>query len=214
MLQPSQSFVRVSAAGVVVACFLGCGGCNPQKVPPRSSQNSAATYNPHISPGLVDLDGRPVDLPRASSGRICVAVFVRSDCPVSNRLAPAVRQLCVAYAKQDVNFFLVYEDPRETVDAIRAHLREYEYFCPALRDTQHALAKTTEATVTPEAVVFNKKGMIVYRGRINDQFEDFDKMRASPTKNDLNDAIAATLAGQPVAAPVTKAVGCYISDLK
>jgi len=214
MSQPSQNVVRTSAAGVVVACFLWCSGCNTHSATPPPSQNSSATDNPYDSVGLIDLGGRPVELPKASRGRNCVAVFTRTDCPVSNRVAPAVRELCQTYANQDVDFYLVYEDPRETVEVIRAHLKEYEYNCPALRDTQHSLANATEATVTPEAVVFNKKGTVVYRGRINDQFEDFDKMRESPTKHDLKDAITATLAEQPVAVPVTKAVGCYISDLK
>ena len=36
----------------------------------------------------------------------------------------------------------------------------------------------------------------------------------SPSSTILADAIEATLAGQPVAEPVTKAVGCYIGDLE
>ena len=55
--------------------------------------------------------------------------------------------------------------------------REYEYPCPALRDPDHTLVAQTGATVTPEAVVFDSDWTIAYRGRINDEFEDFGKSR-------------------------------------
>ena len=68
--------------------------------------------------------------------------------------------------------------------------------------------------MTPEAVVFDADRKIAYRGRIDDLNADLGNARSAATKHDLADAIEATLAGQPVAEPVTKAVGCYIEDLK
>ena len=163
---------------------------------------------------LVDLDGQPFDLQKSSTGRLHVVVFVRSDCPVSNRMAPEVRELHKNFQPQGVDFYLIYVDPRESVDTIRAHLREYEYPCVGLRDPDHTLVAATKATITPEAVVFDGNWSQVYRGRINDQFEDFGKSKSAASKHDLRDAIEATLTGQPVAEPVTKAIGCYIDDLK
>lgn len=163
---------------------------------------------------LMDLDGNPQTLSRALNGAITVAIFTRTDCPVSNRYAPEVRQLYDDFHDKHVEFVLVYVDPREQPAAIRAHLREYEYPCSALRDPEHALAAATGATITPEAVVFDADGKITYRGRIDDRNADFGQTRHAPVKRDLADAIDATLAGRPVAEPVTKAVGCYIADLK
>jgi cytochrome oxidase Cu insertion factor (SCO1/SenC/PrrC family) len=163
---------------------------------------------------LVDLDGKPFDLQKSSTGRVHVVVFIRSDCPVSNRMAPEVRELHTAFQPQGVDFYLIYVDPRETTDAIRAHLQEYEYPCVGLRDPDHTLVAATKATITPEAVVFDDNWSQMYRGRINDQFEDFGKSKPAASKHDLRNAIEATLTGQQVAEPVTKAIGCYIDDLK
>ena len=55
---------------------------------------------------------------------------------------------------------------------------------------------------------------IAYRGRIDNWYSELGKSRSAATTHDLADAIEATLAGRPVAEPVTKAVGCYIEDLK
>ena len=112
------------------------------------------------------------------------------------------------------NSCLIYVDPRETPEAIRTHLKEYEYPCEAFLDPEHQLVAATRATVTPEAVVFDAQRKRVYRGRIDDLFVDFGKSRSEASTHDLEDAILATLDGRPVAEPETKAVGCIIADLK
>ncbi|MGD9635138.1 MAG: redoxin domain-containing protein [Pirellulales bacterium] len=163
---------------------------------------------------LIDLEGRPRDLWQAGLDGPVVAIFTRSDCPISNRYAPEVRRLYEEFQPLGVEFALIYVDPRETPEAIRTHLKEYNYPCAALRDPEHELATATGATVTPEAIVFDRSHDVVYRGRINDLFVDFGKSRPEATTHDLEDAIRATLEGRSVAQPVTKAVGCLIADLK
>jgi hypothetical protein len=37
--------------------------------------------------------------------------------------------------------------------------------------------------------------------------------RLAPTTHDLEDALTATLAGNPVAHPITQAIGCFLSDV-
>jgi hypothetical protein len=194
--------------------LIAIAGCSSRGPDVTAAARPLPVANSASRVRLLDLDDNSVDLHRVCKGRIHVVVFIRSDCPVSNRMAPDVRELYQRFQPQGVDFHLVYVDPQQTPAAIRAHLREFEYPCPALRDTEHTLAAQTNAEVTPEAVVFDSDWKIAYRGRINDLFEDFGKMRDKPSKNDLRDAIAATLAGQPIAEPVTKAVGCYIRDLK
>jgi peroxiredoxin len=208
----ARLIAMVSAFGAIVC---GNESARLDAAPiPTTAAKQAPPSGKEKSSGLLDLDGKPFDLRKASTGRVHVVVFTRSDCPVSNRFAPEVRSLCEKFRPQGVDIYLIYVDPNEKPEAIRDHLREYKYPCPGLRDPKHALVAETKATVTPEAVVFDAKWRVTYRGRINDQYESLGKSRATPTKHDLNDAIEATLAGRPVAEPVTKAVGCYIDDLE
>ena len=189
-------------AAIVAVTGLGPIGCSHHPAPASAPVS------------LVDLDGQPHELWPSGRNGITVAIFTRTDCPISNRYAPDVRQLYATYHPRGVEFYLIYVDPRELPDAIRAHLAEYEYPCPALRDPSHTLVAATGAKVTPEAVVFDAGRKITYRGRIDNLNDDLGSSRTEPTTHDLADAIEATLAGQPVAEPVTKAVGCYIEDLK
>jgi thiol-disulfide isomerase/thioredoxin len=160
-----------------------------------------------------DLEGKPFDLSRAGRGKIAVLIFVRTDCPISNRYAPTIQRLS-AQRRNDATFFLVYPDKKETPDAIRKHDREFGYTFAALRDPQHVLVKQSQAQITPEAAVFDAEGRLVYHGRIDNLYEDFGHARKSPTTHELADAIEAAVAGKPLNGNATPAVGCYISDLE
>jgi len=160
------------------------------------------------------LDGGALDPLVAPKGvKAIVFLFTSTDCPISNRYAPELRRLAQVFVPQGVMFRLVYPNPAEDAAAIRAHMAAFAYAgaIDALRDPNHALVKFTGATITPEAVVY-AGGRVQYRGRIDNRFVDFGVDRPSATEHDLHDAIAAILAGKPVAHPETQAVGCYIAD--
>lgn len=161
---------------------------------------------------LFDLNGRAVDpFQRAAGARAVVFLFTSTDCPISNRYAPEIQRLYHAFSGRGVRFFLVYPNPADRPATIREHATSFGYPAEALRDPHQTLVKLAQATITPEAAVF-VKGQLVYHGRIDDRFVDFGVDRPAPTVRDLDDALAAVLAGAPVKHPVTQAVGCYIAD--
>ena len=163
---------------------------------------------------VLDLNGRPVDPFQEPGAKATVFLFVRSDCPISNRYAPEVGRLQEKFAPRGVIFWLVYVDPDEPAGQIRRHMQEYDYRFDALRDPGHTLVKMTGVGVTPEAAVFADEMRMVYRGRIDNRYVDFGKTRPAPTERDLAEALEAVLAGRPVPNPTTPAVGCYIPDLQ
>ena len=161
-----------------------------------------------------DLDGHAVD-PLVQAGTDpTVLLFVHSECPISNRYAPDIQKLHARYSDRGVHFYLVYVDPDESADTIREHLREYDLPGKVLRDTHHVLVRKTGVTVTPEAAVYDTSREMVYRGRIDDRNVDFGKLRAAATQADLQMALEAIVAGEPLEPRTTRAVGCYIADLR
>jgi hypothetical protein len=191
--------------------MLGCTKDYSVTTPALANSATAAKNQPVR---LLDLDGNPFDLWQQEANRICVVVFTRTDCPVSNRAAPEISRLYEMYHPRGVDFYLVYVDPRQQPDDIRRHLHEFAYPCPGLRDPQHTLVAYCHATTTPEAVVFNRDREIAYQGRINDLYVELGTPRSEPTTNDLATAIESTVLGQRVATPRTRAIGCSIADLK
>ena len=161
----------------------------------------------------LDLDGRAVEPFQTARGKVVVFIFVRTDCPVSNRYAPTIQQLSAKYLGQAA-FWLVYPSKSESADTIRKHDREFRYEFPALRDPQRVLVKLSSAKITPEAAVFDTQRRLVYHGRIDNWYEDFGHARKAATTHEVDDAVHAALDGRTLAVAERPAVGCYIADLE
>jgi thiol-disulfide isomerase/thioredoxin len=160
-----------------------------------------------------DLAGNAVDPLKTAGGKVVVLVFVRTDCPVSNRYAPTIQKLSAAHAGKAA-FWLVYPSKSESAESIRKHEREYGYKIPALRDPQHTLVKESQVEITPEVAVFDANRRLVYHGRIDNLYEDIGRARRVATTHELEDAISSALAGKSLPVDATHGVGCYISDLE
>ena len=160
-----------------------------------------------------NLDGKSMDPFKSTPSRVLVLLFVRTDCPISNRYAPVMEKLSEEFQGK-AKFWLVYPDAAESAAQIRTHLSEFHYALPALRDIHRSLVKRAQATITPEAAVFDASGKLVYHGRIDNWYEDFGRARAAATTHELADAIRNTVAGRATAPDHANAVGCYISDVQ
>jgi thiol-disulfide isomerase/thioredoxin len=158
------------------------------------------------------LDGTPADPFRASSGKPVVLVFVRTDCPVSNRYAPLIQRISSQYGDK-VSFWLVYPSETASPGKILQHEQDYGYKLRALRDPQHVLVAQAQVQVTPEAAVFDTKHRLIYHGRIDNLYQDFGHARPAATTHELDDAIQAALAGK--AAPLNQpGIGCFITNVQ
>ncbi len=162
---------------------------------------------------VVDLDNHAVDpFQLAAGARAVVFIFTATDCPISNRYAPEIQRLHRAYTDRGVRFFLIYPNPADTPPMIREHAKAFGYTAGALlRDPTQALAHAAKVTIAPEAAVFVDR-RLVYHGRIDDRFVDLGVDRPEPTVRDLDETLAAVLAGKPVPHAATQAVGCYLAD--
>jgi peroxiredoxin len=147
----------------------------------------------------------------AQADRLTVYVFTTTDCPISNRYAPEIQRLAAKFAGQ-ANFVLVYPVPTDSPENIGAHRKKFGYTIAFVRDADQKVVKQLGITVTPEVAVM-KGSTILYRGRIDDRYVELGKERPKPTTHDLEDALAAVIAGKPVAIKETRAVGCILSDL-
>jgi thiol-disulfide isomerase/thioredoxin len=176
--------------------LLGC-------VSDAQAQNSSAS--------TVDLNGKLLDPLHVTPGKVVVLLFVRTDCPISNRYAPTVQELSARF-KDKAAFYLVYPVKSESTKEIQKHLKDFGYRLPAVRDPGLALVRQSKATITPESAVFSREGNLLYHGRIDDWYEDFTKARRAPTTHELADAIEAAIQGKEAAKASVPAVGCYLPE--
>ena len=143
-----------------------------------------------------------------------VLIFVSADCPISNRYAPEITRLYDEFSPRGVRFRLVYPNPLDDEGGIARHRVAFRLPDVAERDRNHVLVKAAGATITPEAVLFDARERVVYRGRIDDRFVELGRERPAATRHDLRNALIALIAGKPISTPQTQAVGCFIADMK
>lgn len=163
-------------------------------------------------PDIAGTARQPLKADKDATGMLLI--FVLQDCPISNSYAPEYQRLFTDYAEKGIRMCLVYTDEEVTLTDIKKHRSQYQLEgITAIHDARHQLVKATGATVTPEAALIQPDGRIAYRGRIDNLYPDFGKKRRAATVHELRDALDAVLAGKPVVASRTKAIGCFIPPL-
>ncbi|MDR3773661.1 MAG: hypothetical protein P4L26_09960 [Terracidiphilus sp.] len=169
----------------------------------------------------IDLKNTPIHDLAGPGVRVVVLYFAATDCPISNRYVPEIARLAQEFAAQPsgaspVRFWWVYPNAEDTAPLVEQHRREFSIAAGAILDRRQSLAALAHATVTPEAAVFLVDGRElreVYHGRVDDRYISLGQERPQPQHHDLEEAIAAALAGKPVPQPGGPPVGCSIVSL-
>ena len=143
-----------------------------------------------------------------------VLFFSTTDCPLSNGYIPEMNRIHEAYANRGVAFYAVQTDTTIAEAEVRQHAKDFGMSFPVLIDPRQYLVRHAGATATPEVAVLSSAGQVLYLGRIDNRIEDFNKRRTVVTERNLQDALDAVLAAQPVTRSRTAAVGCSINFVK
>src|SRR5258706_8977828 len=88
----------------------------------------------------------PVDALASPDGvKAIVFLFTSTDCPISNRYAPEVQRLVMAFAPRGVLFLLIYPSPPHSPGAVRDHMTAFAYGgpIPAYPPPKQAAVKKT-----------------------------------------------------------------------
>ena len=96
--------------------------------------------------------------------------------------------------------------PADSFEAMQKLSEELNLPFPYLYDEDQKVAKKLGATRTPEAFVFNSKRQLVYKGAIDDNWENENMV----TRVFLEDAIENTLDGMEPDYTEIPAVGCSV----
>jgi peroxiredoxin len=157
-----------------------------------------------------DLDGAPHRVAESVGEKGLVMVYVSVDCPLANRCLPEIEALSAEMARRGLRVVRVYAHAQEGPDEIRRHGAEYGLQSEVFRDADGSVARAFGVSHTPEAVAVDPGGQLIYRGRINDQFERLGVSRPQPNRHDLAEALEAHLSGQKPFIPWAPAVGCRL----
>lgn len=158
------------------------------------------------------IDGAPMRLRAPESGALAI-VFLWTSCPNSNQYSPTLNRIARQFDDDDrVRLVGLFVDEDLTDAEVAEHAEAYALAFPIGRRGTGRLARSLGVQTVPSAVVIDDQSEVRYLGRINDQFYDLGRRRQIVRSDDLCDAIAAVLAGEPVREPRTEAIGCTLPD--
>ena len=162
---------------------------------------------------LLDFSGHIHELGQNDTRQIRAFVFLGPECPISRAMIPTLNALHGRFAKDGrVALFGVISDGATTREESRRFIAEWKIEFPVLHDASGLLADALKPTHVPEAFVFDGDGRPVYRGAIDNAYEDIGRRRAQVEKHFLADAISAALDGKNPVVARTTSVGCIFED--
>jgi len=154
-------------------------------------------------------DGKTVAM-KPADGKLKVVVFTCNQCPYAKAFEPRIIELAKTFQPKGVKFYAVNpnDDAKyeiETLPNMKARSEEKGYPFPYLKDGDSKVAHAYGARVTPHVFLVDGKGVVRYRGYIDDSAKPEERKTTG-----LTDALNALLNGREVASNATRAFGCTI----
>lgn len=159
---------------------------------------------------LKDYRGKSYSLSELDSSRLIVLAVLGTECPLAKQYAVKLQKLADGYRERGVVIIGVDANRQDSLEDIAAFAKHNSLSFPILKDPNHQLVDSLQATRTPEVFVLDSHKTVRYRGRVDDQFAIGGRSRSNPTRDDLKQAVDELLDGKPVSVPETTAIGCLI----
>lgn len=156
-------------------------------------------------------DGKNYSLNSFKEAQGLVVVFTCNHCPYAKAAWPLLIQQSVEFRTKGVEFVAINpndesEYPEDSFPVMKEKIAEWGINFPYLRDESQEIAKKYRAVCTPDIFVYETDRKLFYHGRINDNWQDPNKV----TSDDLRDALNSMLAGKSPPTNQQPSMGCSI----
>ena len=170
---------------------------------------------PNMDQKLKSVNGYSYSLESISEKNGLVVIFTSNTCPFVIKWED--RYTMVEELAKKNNLGLAYinsnykkRDGDDSFTKMKEHAKKYNYRAPYLLDTESKLANSFGAKTTPHVFMFNNELQLIYKGAIDDNYEDINKVE----KFYLKDAIEQLSNGKKIKVSETDPVGCSIKRFK
>jgi peroxiredoxin len=160
---------------------------------------------------LCGVDNKTHSLKNYSKKIILVIIFMCNHCPYVKAVLKRIIDLQNEFLGRGVQFIGINPNdaihhPDDSLENMKIIAKENNFLFPYLVDPNQETAKLYDAVCTPDLYVYGKDRKLVYRGRIDDNWEHPKKV----TRSDLKLALENILTGQSVANEQIPSMGCSI----
>ncbi len=159
---------------------------------------------------LPAVDGNTYSIDSFKDKEALVVIFSCNHCPYVRAYEDRIIQIQNDYRDRlqivAINSNDTTNYPEDSFEEMIKRANEKKFNFPYLRDETQEIAKAYGATHTPEIFLFNRERKLVFHGKIDDNWQEPDKVKTPYLRN----AIDELLAGKPISVPETFTIGCTI----
>lgn len=178
----------------------------------------ALTYSKQVVLGsacpefsLEGVDGKYYALADFATAKVLVVMFLCNHCPYVQAVEDRLLKLVREFEKQGVQFVGICANdptdyPQDSFANLKKRWKDKSYGFPYLVDEEQNVARAFQAVCTPDIFVYGADRKLVYRGRIDDNWQEPKKV----ARQELREAIQALLAGKKPSNDQNPSMGCSI----
>lgn len=160
---------------------------------------------------IIAVDGRKYSHLTFKDAAILVVIFSCNHCPYVQAYEDRIIEIQKKYYEKGVRLAAISSNdaekyPEDSLEQMKKRSKEKEFNFPYLYDEDQSTARSFDATHTPEVFVFDAERKLRYHGKIDDNWQEPEKVR-NPY---LKEALDEILSGKEVSVPETYSIGCTI----
>ncbi|MFB6257102.1 MAG: thioredoxin family protein [Flavobacteriales bacterium] len=157
------------------------------------------------------IDGKEHTLQELAGKEGLMLIFTCNTCPFVKAWNDRYKKVQKLGDTKGVRTVLLNSNTRkrdagDAIKDMKSYAREHHAGIPYLLDKKNKVADAVGAKTTPHVFLFNDELKLVYRGKIDDNYKDPEKVQEFFVK----DALRAMLAGKKADPATTEPKGCSI----
>lgn len=159
---------------------------------------------------LPGTDGKTYAFKDVAGEKGTLVVFTCNHCPYAVAYQQRLIDLTAKFKSQGVGVVAISSNdvkayPDDSFEMMKVRADSMKYNFPYLFDESQSVALKYGPKVTPHVFLFDAKGTLVYRGRIDDAVKE-----PEVKKRELTDALTALVGAKSIPTETTTAFGCGI----
>ena len=160
---------------------------------------------------LKGIDGNSYSPDSFAGANALIIIFSCNHCPYVQAYEGRMIEIQKKYREKGVHVIAINSNddvsyPDDSFENMKQRASEQNFNFPYMRDEDQSIAKAFDATHTPEIFLFDKNSELVYHGKIDDNWQEPDKV----VNHYLEDALVELLDKKEISVPETYSIGCTI----
>jgi thioredoxin-related protein len=136
--------------------------------------------------------------------------FLEPSCPICQKYETIINSIQNEYLSQKIRTTFIFPNKFSSKKEIVKFVNEIDKKANIILDNKKYFTSQLGATITPEVLLLNNKGEIIYQGAIDDWYFALGKNRKTANEFYLKNAINNYLTNKIISPQKTLAIGCDI----